>query len=184
MDQSEHTQAQYDAVISGCRELFVQKTHDYGTAWRILRTSSLTDQIFIKAQRIRTLEEKGESRVGEGIRPEFVGIVNYCLMALIQLELPSSSPLELAADTAVEAYDREVVQSRDLMLAKNHDYGEAWRDMRVSSFTDLILMKLLRVKQIEELGGNTLVSEGIDANYRDMINYAVFALIKIDEVST
>lgn len=179
-DQQTRTRTQYDAAIAKCKALFRKKTHDYGTAWRILRTTSLTDQIFIKAQRIRTLEENGESKVGEGIEPEFIGIVNYCIMALIQLELAENAPLELEELEAEKLYDRYVEETRDLMLAKNHDYGEAWRDMRVSSFTDLILMKLLRVRQIEDNSGKTLVSEGIDANYQDMVNYAVFALIKLE----
>ena len=179
-DRQSRTRSQYDSAISKCRKLFQQKTQDYGTAWRILRTTSLTDQIFIKAQRIRTLEETGESKVGEGIEPEFIGIVNYCIMALIQLELEEDAPLEVEWAFAESLYDRKVAETRDLMLAKNHDYGEAWRDMRVSSFTDLILMKLLRVRQIEDNAGITLVSEGIDANYQDMINYAVFALIKLE----
>lgn len=171
------TEQQFDEVISGCRDLFVKKTNDYGTAWRILRISSLTDQIFIKAQRIRTLQEKGESKVGDGIEGEFVAILNYGLMGLIQLNLPIDAPLELPEADAVGLYDKEVQQTRDLMMAKNHDYGEAWRDMRVSSITDLILMKLLRIKQIEDNAGQTLVSEGVEGGYRDMVNYAVFALI-------
>lgn len=173
------TSQQYDAVINICRGLFEKKTKDYGTAWRILRTTSLTDQIFIKAQRIRTLEEKGESKVGEGIVDEFIGILNYSVMALIQIHLGEDAPLELDPSYALEMYNAEVNQTKELMLAKNHDYGEAWREMRVSSFTDLILMKLLRIKQIEDNKGVTLVSEGIDSGYRDMINYSVFALIKL-----
>ena len=183
MEALQHTREQYDAAIARCRSLFEKKTRDYGTAWRVLRTPSLTDQIFIKAQRIRTLEETGTSKVGEGIEPEFVGIVNYCIMALIQLDLPEGAPQEMDPTEVVDLYDKYVTATRDLMLAKNHDYGEAWRDMRVGSFTDLILMKLLRVKQIEGNAGHTLVSEGIDANYQDMLNYAVFALIKIEEGS-
>ncbi len=175
-----NTSAQFDHVIKTCRALFLKKTKDYGTAWRILRTSSLTDQIFIKAQRIRTLQEKGESKVGEGIIDEFIGIVNYCNMALIQLELKENDAMELSAEEATEYYDRQIKMTKELMMNKNHDYGEAWRDMRVSSLTDLILMKLLRIKQIEDNNGQTLVSEGIDAGYRDMINYAVFALIKLE----
>ena len=159
--------------------VFVKKTKDYGTAWRILRTSSLTDQIFIKASRIRTIEEKGTQKVGDGILSEFVGIVNYCVMALIQLDLDSKENLDMSLDEAEKRYDEKVEIVRDLMLAKNHDYGEAWRSMRVSSFTDLILMKLLRVKQIEDLKGQTIASEGVDANYFDMINYAIFGLIKL-----
>lgn len=175
------TSQQYDKVISKCTEIFTKKTKDYGTAWRILRTSSLTDQIFIKANRIRTLQEKKESKVNEGIEPEFIGIINYCIMALIQLDLTDNDPLELPVDKTIELYNRYFAEAKKLMQAKNHDYGEAWRDMRISSLTDLILMKLLRVKQIEDNEGETLISEGIDANYFDMINYAVFALIKLDE---
>jgi Nucleotide modification associated domain 1 len=181
MSKEKDTSKQYDAVINRCVTLFEKKTTDYGTAWRILRPSSLTDQIFIKAQRIRTIEEKGESKVGEGIEDEFIGIINYSLMALIQLELPENTPLELPAVDAVSWYKQQAQITKDLMMAKNHDYGEAWRDMRVSSFTDLILMKILRIKQIEDNKGKTLVSEGIDSGFRDMINYAVFALIQMGE---
>lgn len=177
----ENTIAQYNSVIEKCRKLFSDKTHDYGTAWRILRPSSLTDQIFIKAQRIRTIQETGSSMVNEGIEPEFIGIINYCVMALIQLELEPSEDLEMSADRVMALYDEKATATRELMEAKNHDYGEAWRDMRISSLTDLILMKLLRVKQIEDNSGKTKVSEGIDANYMDMLNYAVFALILMGE---
>ena len=172
---------QYNDVLAKCSNLFEKKTKDYGTAWRILRTSSLTDQIFIKAQRIRTIQESGENKVGEDISDEFVAIVNYGIMALIQLEMLESKELELPAKEVMQSYGKMADITRDLMLKKNHDYGEAWRDMRVSSLTDLILMKILRVKQIEDNKGETLVSEGIDANYMDMINYAIFALIKIEE---
>lgn len=182
-DRLSQTSLQFDHVIQTCRSLFFKKTKDYGTAWRILRTTSLTDQIFIKAQRIRTLEQKGESRVGESITDEFIGIINYCAMALIQMEMKEDAPMELEAGVALELYDHQINETKELMLKKNHDYGEAWRDMRVSSLTDLILMKLLRIKQIEDNKGQTLVSEGIDAGYRDMINYAVFALIKMEEES-
>lgn len=175
------TSQQFDTVVGKCRDLFFKKTKDYGTAWRILRAKSLTDQIFIKAQRIRTLEEKGESKVGEGIEDEFIGILNYSIMALIQMELGDSDEMELPAERALLLYDQQVSITKDLMMKKNHDYGEAWRDMRVSSFTDLILMKLLRIKQIEDNKGQTLVSEGIDSGYRDMINYAVFAMIQMSE---
>jgi hypothetical protein len=175
------TETQYAERRAACRQLFERKTIDYGTAWRVLRPSSLTDQIFIKAQRIRTIEENGSQKVADGIEDEFVGIVNYCIMALIQLELPKDAPLELGAAEALALYDKHYEQTYQLMMAKNHDYGEAWRDMRISSFTDLILMKLLRVKQIEDNQGKTLVSEGLDANYADMINYAMFGLIKIHE---
>lgn len=175
------TSTQYKQAIEKCKSLFMKKAEDYGTAWRILRTSSLTDQIFIKANRIRTLEETGESKVGEGIEPEYIGIINYCVMALIQMDLPKDAPMELDVDDVEKWYDREVKNTHDLMEAKNHDYGEAWRDMRISSLTDLILMKLLRIKEIEDNAGKTIVSEGIDANYQDIINYAVFALIKLAE---
>ncbi len=168
---------QYDKQFEKCKQLFEKKTIDYGTAWRILRPASLTDQIFIKANRIRTIQENGASKVDEGIESEFIGIVNYCIMALIQLEIDENEPLELPANQTIELYNRYAKNVRELMQAKNHDYGEAWRDMRVSSLTDLILMKLLRTKQIENNQGKTIVSEGIDANYYDMINYALFALI-------
>jgi hypothetical protein len=176
-----NTAAQYAKVIRNSREIFAKKTKDYGTAWRILRSSSLTDQIFIKAQRIRTIQETGTNKVGEAIDDEFVAIVNYCVMALIQLEKGNALPMELAADEALALYDEYTLNATELMQKKNHDYGEAWRDMRVSSLTDLILMKILRVKQIEDNSGKTLISEGIDANYYDMLNYAVFALIHLDE---
>ena len=152
---------------------------DYGTAWRILRPQSLTDQIYIKAQRIRSIEEKGVSKVGEGIKPEFIGIINYCIMCLVQLELGPSDE-ELPGEQTLELYDKHFLQAKKLMMDKNHDYGEAWRNMRISSYTDLILMKIKRTKQIEDNLGKTLVSEGIDANYMDMINYAVVAMIKIE----
>jgi hypothetical protein len=177
----QNTSQQYDDVLFSCRELFIKKTKDYGTAWRILRVSSLTDQLFIKANRIRTVQETGENRVGEDIRSEFIGIINYCIIALIQLELKDDARMELPLDEITLKYDFYVRQTKDLMETKNHDYGEAWRDMRISSLTDLILMKLLRVKQIEDNKGKTLVSEGIDANYSDMLNYAVFALILMNE---
>ena len=175
----EKTNRQYDEVISICRTIFEKKMTDYGTAWRILRPKSLTDQIYIKAQRIRSIEEKGVSKVDEGVKPEFIGIINYCIMGLIQLELGTSDE-ELPAESTLEFYNANFLKAKKLMMDKNHDYGEAWRDMRVSSLTDLILQKLLRVKQIENNLGKTIVSEGIDANYQDMINYAVFALIKIE----
>lgn len=173
------TESEYRQVIQRCKELFLKKNKDYGTAWRILRLSSITDQIFIKAQRIRTLQETGVSRVGEGIEPEFVGIINYCVMALIQSELAQDKRTDIPTDELEILYDDRVSQVMDLLFAKNHDYGEAWRAMRVSSMTDIILMKLLRTKQIEDNRGATLVSEGVDANYMDMINYAVFCLIKL-----
>tara|TARA_B110000908_G_C10134893_1_gene393961 strand:+ start:241 stop:756 length:516 start_codon:yes stop_codon:yes gene_type:complete len=160
-----------------CRDIFSKKTKDYGTAWRILRPSSLTDQLFIKAQRIRTVQVTGENKVGENIEDEFVAIVNYCLMAIIQLRETDLSEMELSASLAIELYDKYAIEATELMKKKNHDYGEAWRDMRVSSLTDLILQKIFRVKQIEDNGGATLISEGVDANYFDMLNYSVFALI-------
>ncbi|TXE07519.1 DUF1599 domain-containing protein [Gelidibacter salicanalis] len=175
------TSKQYDAVIEKCRNLFVQKMSDYGSAWRILRLPSLTDQIFIKAQRIRGLQQNAERKVNEGEESEFIGIINYCTMALIQLEKGVVEKPDLTVDEATKLYDEKIVLSKELMMNKNHDYGEAWRDMRVSSLTDLILQKLLRVKQIENNAGKTLVSEGIDANYQDMINYAVFALILLNQ---
>ena len=175
----EKTNQQYDQVISICRGLFLKKMKDYGTAWRILRPQSLTDQIYIKAQRIRSIEEKGVSKVGEGIKPEFIGIINYCIMGLIQLELGPSDE-ELAEAKTLEMYDTYFQKAKTLMMDKNHDYGEAWRNMRISSYTDLILMKIKRTKQIEDNLGQTIVSEGIDANYMDMVNYAVFAMIKIE----
>lgn len=172
------TETEYRQVIQRCKELFLKKNKDYGTAWRILRLPSITDQIFIKAQRIRTLQETGISLVNEGTEPEFVGIINYCVMALIQLKLPKSVPTDIPPDQLEQLYDEQIGQVIELLFAKNHDYGEAWRDMRVSSMTDIILMKLLRTKQIEDNQGSTLVSEGVEANYMDMINYAVFCLIK------
>lgn len=173
------TTTEYNRVIGHCQDLFLKKTSDYGTAWRIMRPASITDQIFIKAQRIRTLEVKKVSKVGEGVIDEYIGIVNYCLIALMQLELTDADPMELPVSEVEQKYNQKVTETRDLMLTKNHDYGEAWRDMRVSSLTDLILMKLQRVKQIEDNDGQTIVSEGLSANYQDMLNYAVFALIKL-----
>jgi hypothetical protein len=177
----QNTSQQYDDVLVKCRDIFSKKTQDYGTAWRILRVSSLTDQIFIKANRIRTIQETGENRVGEDIDSEFIGIINYCIMALIQLELGADKRMELPVEETVEKYVWNAASAKALMEQKNHDYGEAWRDMRISSLTDLILMKLLRVKQIEDNEGHTLISEGIDANYFDMINYAIFAMILMSE---
>lgn len=178
------TVEQYTKVISMCRDIFEKKTHDYGTAWRILRTSSLTDQLFIKAQRIRTIQETKDSKVGEGIEDEFIGIINYCVMAVIQLQEGKNLPLEVEPQKTAELYTKHTAIAQQLMADKNHDYGEAWRDMRVSSLTDLILMKILRVKQIEDNQGKTLISEGIDANYYDMLNYAVFALIHLTQKQT
>jgi hypothetical protein len=174
-----NTAAEYDAVIKICKGLFMKKTRDYGTAWRILRIESITDQIFIKAQRIRTLEEKKVSKVDEDISSEYIGIVNYCLIAMMQLDTAPGTPTELSVEHVSEMFDEKANATKELMFAKNHDYGEAWRDMRISSLTDLILMKLLRVKQIEDNKGQTLASEGVVANYQDMLNYAVFALIKL-----
>ena len=175
----QQTSQQYDAVIKTCRELFLKKAQGYGTAWRILRLPSLTDQIFIKAQRIRSLQQNAVRKVDEGEQSEFIGIINYSIMALIQIKKGIVEQPDLTADEAIALYDEEVAVTKKLMEDKNHDYGEAWRDMRVSSLTDLILQKVLRVKQIEDNQGNTLVSEGIDANYTDTINYAIFALIHL-----
>lgn len=175
------TTDQYNDIIAICRELFINKMKDYGSAWRILRLPSLTDQIFIKAQRIRQLQENEVRKVDEDEIPEFIGIINYSIMALIQLEKGVVENPDLNVLEATELFDKHINETKALMENKNHDYGEAWRDMRVNSLTDLILQKLLRVKQIEDNKGKTLVSEGIDANYQDMINYAVFALILINE---
>lgn len=176
-----NTQDQFKLAMAGCRDIFSKKLHDYGAAWRIMRPSSVTDQIFIKANRIRSLEVKGVSLVGEGIFPEFQAIVNYGIVGLIQLELGYAEREDLTAEQAMEYYDKYATTALELMLRKNHDYDEAWRNMRVSSYTDLILMKLNRTKQIEGHDGQTLISEGIDANYLDMINYSVFGLIKLTE---
>lgn len=175
------TLQQYDDILAQCRELFAKKTRDYGTAWRILRPKSLTDQLYIKAKRIRSIEEKGEQKIAEGVDSEYIGLINYSIMANLQLNLSEDIPLELDVKEAVSMFDQEADKARTLMMAKNHDYGEVWREMRISSLTDLILMKLLRVKQIEDNQGKTLVSEGLEANYQDIINYAIFALIKIEE---
>ena len=176
-----NTSDQYDHQVSLCRDVYAKKTKDYGTSWRVLRTKSLTDQLFIKAQRIKTLEETEVRKVDEGIEPEFIGLVNYAVMGLIQIKLRDDNRLELTEKEALDLYDTEIAGIKKLMLAKNHDYGEAWRDMRVNSFTDLILMKLLRIKQIEDNKGKTIISEGIDAGYMDIVNYAVFALIQMSE---
>jgi hypothetical protein len=175
------TSRQFGQAITLCKEVFINKMKDYGSSWRILRTPSLTDQIYIKANRIRSIEQKGLHKVDEGIRPEFIGIVNYSVIALIQLELGLDGNHDLDPKVALDLYDKHLQSARDLMEDKNHDYDEAWRNMRVSSYTDIILMKLKRIKQIEDKQGETLVSEGVDANYRDIINYALFALIKLDE---
>ena len=173
------TEVDYHKVIDECRTLFVNKMKDYGSAWRILRTSSLTDQIYIKAQRIRSLQLKKVKKINEGEVPEFIGIINYSIMALIQLEKGFSEKPDFTSNQILSFYNEKVKQTFELMLAKNHDYGEAWRDMRITSLTDLIIQKLIRVKKIEENSGKTIVSEGIDANYQDIINYAIFALIHI-----
>ena len=174
------TKQQFEHVIAICRDLFAKKLHDYGAAWRIMRPSSVTDQIFIKANRIRSIEIKGVTLVNEGISPEFIAIVNYGIIGLIQLEQGYAETDDMTEQQALEQYDKHAKAALELMLAKNHDYDEAWRSMRITSYTDLILMKIYRTKQIEALSGNTLVSEGIDANYMDMINYSVFALIKLE----
>lgn len=164
-----------------CRDIFEKKLHDYGASWRIMRASSITDQIFIKAKRVRTLETIGDRKVDEGVEAEFAGIVNYGIIALIQLQQGASDTVDICPDEALRLYLAEADENKYLMMRKNHDYGEAWRDMRVSSFTDIILTKIARIKQIENLNGDTLISEGIDANYRDIVNYAVFALIKLSK---
>jgi hypothetical protein len=175
------TLLQYESIIKICKDIFTKKAKDYGTAWRILRTSSITDQLFIKAQRIRTIEEKGNQKVGDDIRSEYIGIVNYSIIGLMQMGLENDSRTELALEEVSTLFDKYANEAKGLMQNKNHDYGEAWRDMRLSSLTDLVLMKILRIKQIEDNSRKTLISEGIDANYLDMLNYSVFALIKIEE---
>lgn len=179
MDKFEKTNGQFEQAVAECRTLFEKKLHDYGASWRILRPTSLTDQLFIKAKRIRQLETTGLSLVGEGIRPEFIGLVNYGIVGLIQLAKGCSDTVDITSEEAMALYDRYAREALELMKRKNHDYDEAWRDMRVSSYTDLILTKIQRVKEMEDLAGETLVSEGIDANYMDIINYSVFALIKL-----
>lgn len=175
------TSVQYNTIINICRDIFVKKNKDYGTAWRILRLRSITDQIFIKAQRVRSVDEKGISKVDEGVDTEFLGIINYCIIALIQLELGEFSNDEslILDNQLMNLFDKYIQKSKGLMENKNHDYGEAWRDMRLSSFTDLILMKVLRIKQIEDNKGKTIISEGIESNYLDMLNYSVFAMIHL-----
>ena len=179
MDKFEKTNAEFEKAVTECRALFEKKLHDYGASWRILRPTSLTDQLFIKAKRIRQLETTGLSLVGEGIRPEFIGLVNYGIVGLIQLEKGCADTVDVTPHEAMALYDRYATEALELMKRKNHDYDEAWRDMRVSSYTDLILTKIQRVKEMEDLTEGTLVSEGIDANYMDIINYSVFALIKL-----
>ena len=175
------TEKQFDQAVAECRDIFLKKLNDYGGAWRIMRPESVTDQIFIKANRIRSIETKGISKVDEGIRPELIGIVNYSIIGLIQLELGYSDGEELPFDEGLNFYNKYMQQAKDLMMNKNHDYDEAWRTMRMASYTDLILMKIKRTKQIEDNKGQTLISEGVDANYFDMINYAMFGLIKMEE---
>ena len=179
---TETTLIEYDAITVRCRAIYEKKIKDYGTSWRVMRPSSLTDQLFIKAQRVRNLQENEERKVDEGVEPEFMGLINYCIIGLIQLEMGFSDNEELSLETSLEAYDKHMNVTRELMLAKNHDYGEAWRDMRIESLTDLILVKLKRVKQIEDNQGATLISEGIDANYQDILNYSIFALIKLEQL--
>ena len=174
------TSVQYDKAIKLCKDIFIKKMKDYGTAWRNLRATSLTDQIFIKAQRIKSIESKGSQKIVDDIKGEYIGIINYCVIAMIQLELAEDNRVDLPADEVERLFDKHVAATKKLMEDKNHDYGEAWRDMRISSLTDLILMKIFRVKQIEDNLGKTIISEGVDANYMDMMNYSVFALIKLD----
>lgn len=174
---------EYKEVIKGCKEVFVKKTRDYGTAWRILRLPSITDQIFIKAQRIRSIQEKGAQKVDDDIRSEFIGIVNYCIIAMMQLQLDNDPEEEIPLNRLTDNYDQVVQETIALFENKNHDYGEAWREMRISSITDIILMKILRVKQIEDNLGKTIISEGVKANYQDMMNYAVFCLIKLKNMA-
>lgn len=174
-----NTAEQFDEAIKFCKDIFFKKFKDYGTAWRVMRPESVTDQIYIKAQRIRSIEEKGVSKIDEGIVPEFIGIINYGVIGLIQIELSGDEETELSEERMVQLYDHYITAAKNLMLDKNHDYGEAWRSMRVSSYTDLILMKIHRTKQIEDNKGKTEISEGVDANYFDIINYSVFGLIKL-----
>jgi len=176
-----NTNEQYDQAIKACKEIFVKKAKDYGTSWRVLRIISIVDQIFIKAQRIRTIQQKGEQKVGDDVISEFKGIVNYGVIGLIQLDLQTETVEDLPVDEVDRLFDKKIALSRGLMTDKNHDYGEAWREMSQESFVDLILMKLMRIKQILTNEGKTLISEGIDANFTDIINYSVFALILIEE---
>lgn len=176
-----NTAEEFEQQISRCREIYEKKARDYGTAWRILRLPSLTDQIYIKASRIRSIQESGVSKVGDGVEPEFVAMVNYAVMAMIQIELGLEGEKELSLQMALELYDKHITHATTLMLDKNHDYGEAWRSMRVSSMVDLILMKLLRIKQIEDNEGKTLISEGVEGGYMDIVNYALFCLIRLAE---
>lgn len=176
---AQQTVSEYTQVIKACKDVFEKKTKDYGTAWRILRLPSITDQIYIKAQRIRSIQEKGVQKIEEDVSSEFIGMINYCIIALMQLEFDKEAGLEIPVETLIPLYDKVANETQTLLANKNHDYGEAWREMRVSSITDIILMKLLRVKQIEDNQGRTLISEGIGANYQDIINYSVFCLIKL-----
>ena len=175
------TSQEYDTIVNQCRDIFQKKNIDYGTSWRIMRSSSITDQIFIKAQRIRSIEQKGKQKVQENVKDEYIGIINYCIIGLIQLSLHMDEEVEMESSRVMQLFELEVSKTKKLMEDKNHDYGEAWREMRINTFTDLILMKLFRVKQIEDHKGETIISEGIDANYRDILNYAVFALIRLNE---
>lgn len=178
------TSTQYDEIISRCKDIFLKKNKDYGTAWRILRQTSITDQIYIKAKRIKSIEEKGIQKIDENIDNEYVGIINYCIIALMQMDLEPNEDTEIAIDRLENLFDDFAKRAKNLMEDKNHDYGEAWRDMRISTYTDLILMKLLRIKQIEDNMGKTLISEGVDANFFDIINYSIFALIRLKENNT
>jgi hypothetical protein len=178
---SSQTEEQYKSIIKSCREIFARKNHDYGTSWRIMRLSSITDQIFIKAQRILTIEKNRSMKVNEGPEQEYMGIINYCVIALIQMKLGSPEETSMDAEQLLLMYDSEVKTTFDLMQDKNQDYGEAWREMRVSTFTDMILMRIMRIRQIEDLEGKTLASEGIDSNFRDIMNYSIFALIRLNE---
>jgi hypothetical protein len=180
-DSMNTTSEQFDEVIARCKDIFLLKNADYGTSWRMLRPSSITDQIYIKATRIRGIETSGTHLIDEGIEPEFIGIVNYSILGLIQLQFDENAPIELERTETTRLYDAQVAEVKALMLKKNHDYGEAWRKMRISSFTDMVLMRLLRIRQIEDHKGQTLISEGIEANYMDIINYSVFALIQLSE---
>ena len=179
----EKTVQQFQEILAHCRDLFLKKTADYGTAWRILRPASITDQLYIKALRIRSIEEKGKQEVSDPVESEFIGLVNYSILAMIQLDLPPDAPMEFSVEQVGQMFDEQVAENIRLLQAKNHDYDEAWRLMRISSMTDLILQKLLRIKQIEDNAGTTLVSEGLEGNYRDIINYAVFALIRLKEAA-
>jgi hypothetical protein len=181
MTDTGRTEQKFETIIRKCRYIFLAKMKDYGSSWRILRIPSLTDQIFIKANRIRSIESKGVRKVDEGVIPEYIGIVNYSVIALIQIELGENGEQNLSMEEAENLYNKHIFGARDLMMNKNHDYDEVWKEMRLSSFTDIILMKLMRIKQIEDNMGKTFISEGIDANYQDIINYSIFALIKLDE---